>query len=77
MRFLFALYFFWLLSCGVLLDLHAQVPQAFHYQAVCRNTNGAPILNQPVNFQIEILQGSITGAVGILKISAILTLVLG
>jgi len=44
-------------------SIHAQVPQAFNYQAVCRNTNGAPILNQPVNFQIEILQGSITGTV--------------
>lgn len=41
----------------------AQVPQSFSYQAVCRNTNGAPLLNQPIHFNIELLQGSITGTV--------------
>lgn len=55
---------FALIVCSWLqVEVEAQVPQSFNYQAVCRNTNGAPILNQSVNFQIEILQGSITGAV--------------
>ncbi|MFA6923903.1 MAG: hypothetical protein WC223_06580 [Bacteroidales bacterium] len=36
-------------------------PQAFKYQAVVRNIAGNPIINQKVNFQISILQGSATG----------------
>jgi uncharacterized protein (TIGR02145 family) len=59
LRLFLTIVFCWIFQFG----LHAQVPQAFNYQAVCRNTNGAPILNQPVNFRVEILQGSITGTV--------------
>lgn len=55
----FSLYFFSLMC----LCATAQVPQSFSYQAVCRNTNGSPLLNQPIHFNIELLQGSITGTV--------------
>jgi hypothetical protein len=52
-----------LLCLMIFLPASAQVPQSFSYQAVCRNTNGAPLLNQPIHFNIELLQGSITGTV--------------
>jgi hypothetical protein len=47
---------------GLIAFVYAQTPpQAFKYQAVCRDANGNPILNQAVNFKIGIIQGSITG----------------
>lgn len=52
---------FLFLILGMMSVLMAQThPQAFNYQAVCRNLSGSPIINQVVNFRIEILQGSIT-----------------
>lgn len=49
-------------ALGLISCLLAQTPpQAFKYQAVCRDANGNPILNQAVNFKIGIIQGSITG----------------
>lgn len=41
----------------------AQVPDAFNYQAVVRNSSGEVIANQNVSFRISILQGSESGAV--------------
>jgi hypothetical protein len=53
--------FLFLLS-GMLSVLMAQTPpQAFKYQAVCRDVNGNPIINQAVKFKIGIVQGSING----------------
>ena len=43
------------------LILFSQSPQAFKYQAVARDSLGEVLANQPVSFQISILQGSITG----------------
>ena len=42
--------------------LMAQTPQALNYQAVARNISGAPIPNQAIGVQFQILQGSSTGA---------------
>ncbi|MFT4668195.1 MAG: hypothetical protein ACI8YQ_002942 [Polaribacter sp.] len=36
-------------------------PEAFKYQAVARNIGGQIMDNQPVNFQISILEGNISG----------------
>ncbi len=43
--------------------LFAQVPQSFQYQSVVRDAAGTALVNQPVNFQISIISGSITGTV--------------
>ena len=49
-------------ALGLISCLLAQTPpQAFKYQAVCRDANGNPLINQAVNFKIGIIQGSITG----------------
>lgn len=47
-----------ILTC---VSIFAQVPDAFNYQAVVRNSNGDLIISQSVSFQISILQGSATG----------------
>lgn len=39
----------------------AQAPQMFKYQAVARDAAGAVLADQPVGFQIRILQTSVTG----------------
>ena len=41
----------------------AQVPEAFNYQAVVRNSSGEILASQNVSFRISILQGSESGAV--------------
>ncbi len=43
--------------------LFAQSPQSFQYQAVVRDAAGIALVSQPVNFQISIISGSITGTV--------------
>ncbi|SMD33885.1 Collagen triple helix repeat-containing protein, partial [Reichenbachiella faecimaris] len=39
----------------------AQSPNAFKYQAIARDGSGDPMVNQEVNFQISLLQGSASG----------------
>jgi hypothetical protein len=51
---------FWLFSAS---NLQAQAPQAFPYQAVVRNANGAVIPNQLVSLRFSVLQGSSSGSV--------------
>ncbi len=46
-----------------ILKTFAQAPQSFQYQAVVRDAAGTALVNQPVNFQVSILSGSITGTV--------------
>lgn len=41
--------------------LLAQVPEAISYQTIVRNDNGEPIIFQPMDFRISILEGSETG----------------
>lgn len=55
--------FFYLLYClfGVVCVLAAQVPQAFHYQAVIRNKAGDLLKSQPLELQISILESSPQG----------------
>lgn len=43
--------------------LFAQVPQAFKYQAVARDLNGDPVINQEIAIKISILAGSPDGIV--------------
>lgn len=43
------------------LNIIAQAPQSFNYQAVVRNNAGNILPNQNVSFQISIIQGSIAG----------------
>jgi len=59
MRSILSLMFLLLSMMSVLM---AQTPpQAFKYQAVCRDVNGNPLINQAVKFKIGIVQGSING----------------
>ncbi len=46
----------------IVIQIQAQVPQAFNYQAVARNASGNLLTNQPVGVRLSILQGSSTGA---------------
>ena len=39
----------------------AQSPDAFKYQAVCRNATGQVLSNQSISFQISILQENASG----------------
>jgi len=45
----------------ITLNLFAQVPSGFKYQAVVRSSDGNPIVNQSVGIQISILQNSEDG----------------
>ncbi len=47
----------------ICLHSFSQSPQSFQYQTVVRDVAGTALVNQPVNFQISILSGSITGTV--------------
>jgi hypothetical protein len=44
-----------------LFSAHAQVPQAFSYQAVIRNASNSLVVNTNIGMRISILQGSATG----------------
>ncbi len=46
----------------VSLMMFSQAPHFFKYQAVARESNGELIINQAINFQIRILQGSTVGS---------------
>jgi hypothetical protein len=52
-----------LLFLFISVNLFAQTPGAFSYQAVVRNASGDVVANQDVTFQISILQDSEAGAV--------------
>lgn len=54
---------FTLLVLAITLITTAQAPQGFNYQATVRNSAGALITNQNVNFKFSILQNSDTGTV--------------
>ncbi len=45
----------------LMLNLFAQAPDYFNYQAVLRNTDGTLMANEVVSIQVEIIQGSIDG----------------
>lgn len=57
--------FFRLLLVGCLsclcLDLAAQIPQSFRYQAVVRDADGDPITDQFVKLRFTIIEGSLPG----------------
>jgi hypothetical protein len=49
--------------CLLWLNLIAQVPQAFKYQAVARDASGSVLANRSISFRISILGGSVTGTI--------------
>jgi len=49
-----------ILFCSII-DLYAQTPESFKYQAVVRSGGGTVLANQAVGFQLSILQTSETG----------------
>ncbi len=50
-----------LVALTVICIASSQVPQAFSYQALVRNSSGDVVVNQNVSFEISILSGSVTG----------------
>ena len=42
---------------------YGQVPQAFKYQAIARDNNGNPLINQDIGLRISLLQGDKDGSV--------------
>jgi len=52
-----------LLALVITLITFAQAPQGFNYQATVRNSSGALIVNQNVNFKFKVLQNSTTGTI--------------
>ena len=54
---------FTLLALIVMTTINAQAPQGFNYQATVRNSSGALIVNQNVNFKFKVFQNSATGTI--------------
>lgn len=54
----FTLLFVLLITATILL---AQAPQAFNYQAVARDFNGDPLIDQAISVKISVLNGSVSG----------------
>jgi hypothetical protein len=52
-----------LLALVLTLITNAQIPQGFNYQATVRNSSGALIVNQNVNFKFNVLQNSAIGTI--------------
>ncbi len=59
--FTIAIFFAVLLTAVFNYQAKAQVPQAFKYQSIVRNADGAILANQDVSLRLSILQGSETG----------------
>ena len=53
--------------------VNAQAPQGFNYQATVRNSAGDLMVNQNVNFKLNLMQGSQTAATVYTEIQAVLT----
>ena len=51
-----------IMFCALWLNIGAQVPQAFKYQAVARDASGNVLANKSVSFRISILGGSTSGS---------------
>ena len=49
------------LTIALAVQLHAQTPQGFNYQATVRNSFGELMLNSNVSFRLNLIQGSQTG----------------
>lgn len=43
------------------LNVYAQVPQGFNFQAIARGTDGLPLINQELSVRISVLEGSESG----------------
>src|SRR3989304_4439479 len=55
-------FFTFLLTLLCSAGVYAQVPQAFHYQAVARDGSGQILANRTISVRIGILKGSATGS---------------
>jgi hypothetical protein len=53
--------FLFTMLCFFWINVFAQAPQSFKYQAVVRDNSGSIIANKPVSFRISILNGSAIG----------------
>ena len=56
-------YLFFLLIAVAFSTVFSQVPNAFNYQAVVRNSSGEILVNKTVSFRISLLKNSETGTV--------------
>ena len=54
---------FLLLSFVMISIFFRQTPLTFKYQAVARDLNGNPVINQEISVKISILAGSLEGEV--------------
>lgn len=54
---------FLLLAIAITLNVSAQAPQKFNYQAIARNPSGAEYDNQALGIRVSILDGSPSGTV--------------
>jgi hypothetical protein len=54
---------FFSLFLGFSMNIQAQAPQAFQYQAIARASNNLPIISQAIGVKISIISGSPTGAI--------------
>ncbi len=64
-----------LIFIGIVLSLaiYSQVPQAFSYQAMLRNSDGTARIDETVSIQIKLLQGSIEGSTEYLEVHSATT----
>ena len=62
---------------STLITLQSQTPQSFKYQAVARDINGDPLINQSVTFRLSLLKGSASGTLVYQEIHPTLTNGLG
>lgn len=62
---------------GLSLTVLAQTPQAFKYQAVARDTEGNPLVNQDISLKVSILSGSPNGTAVYSELHSVFTNDLG
>ncbi len=62
-----------LISVLISFNILAQAPESFKYQAIIRDANGDPIVNESVSIGLAILQGSSTGTEVFSEIHSITT----
>lgn len=71
------LFFFFFLFLVAGLTTFAQAPQAFNYQGVARNNNGAILKNRPIALRISIIKGSTNSTTAYTEIHNVTTDKLG
>lgn len=54
---------FFCMLCAIVVNVHAQVPQQINYQAVIRNTTGAPVTNQAISLKFTFYANAANGTI--------------